>query len=66
MESVGDSSRPRVYCRKCQEVVYCDTINYSVGTEFPPAAAERRLRSMHKQSGCDGKIEYMAGLSRGK
>jgi len=58
MESIGDTSRPRVFCLKCETVIYCDDI----WTDFPPRTAERRLKRIHERTGCDGEIEYMAGV----
>ena len=59
--TIGDTTRPRQYCLKCGEVVYCDNI----WSNFPPRTAELRLKRIHKQTLCDGEIQYMCGLSAG-
>ena len=54
---IGDWRQPRVFCRKCGEIVYC---------EFPsmrPERAKRKLKGIHEQTGCDGEIEYVAGIA---
>ncbi len=57
---IGDTSRPRKYCLECGEVVYCDDI----WTKYPPGTAEKRLKRIHKKTGCKGEIKYMAGVSK--
>jgi len=54
---IGDKSQPRVYCLKCNEVVYCEPPRYT------PERARNKLKRIHKESGCDGEIEYMAGVT---
>lgn len=51
------SSEPKVYCKKCGEVVYC----YFPG--MPPEKARKKLEKIHKKAGCDGEIGYMAGIA---
>ena len=55
---IGDTSRPRVYCLECGEIVYCDDIR----SRFSPRTAELRLKRTHKRTGCIGEIQYMAGV----
>lgn len=57
MKILGVITRPRVYCRECEEVVYV-----ADKPTARPETARRRLRKIHKQSGCKGKIEYAAAV----
>lgn len=54
---LGDRTQPRVYCQKCGEVVYCEFPQYR------PEKAKKRLARIHKETGCDGEIEYAAGVT---
>ena len=56
---IVNTTRPRVYCEKCGEVLYCDTIR----RENPVGIMINRLKKKHKETGCDGKIEYAAGVT---
>ncbi len=61
VDVIGDVTRPRQFCLECGEVEYCDAI----WSKFPPRTAELRIMRKHKKTGCEGEIQYRAGVSEG-
>lgn len=58
MKIIGDGRRPRAYCQKCGDVVYCRIHERNAGVR-----AINRLKKIHKRTGCKGEVKYMAGIA---
>lgn len=58
MKTIGDTTRPRVYCLECGEILYCGPTSRTRGEIM-----ERRLEKIHNRTGCTGDIQYMAGIT---